>query len=223
MRTYDKSKPLIIIHIPKAAGTSTMRVFKKWFRGNFHTHYFNEPENKLPERLNLTELHSVQSPLALHGHFNKLRGFGIEEYYPAVDQFVTILRDPYELHISHYFYVRKVGSTWRDKSRVPTADLETYLKTTRPNMLNHFPREMNMHNYKDMMEEFFIEIGITEKLIESMHRIGKKLGFIFDEKSLKKLNQTARDQELPDSFKDQFVELYRLEHEVYQYALSRYL
>lgn len=223
MRAYDRNEPLIVIHIPKAAGTSSQQIFKKWFGDNYHRHYFNQQEDRLPERLDLNNLHSAANPLVLHGHFNKLRGFGVEDYYPDIKQFITILRDPYELLISRYFYVRRVGTSWKDQSRVPKSDLEAYLRETKPNMLNHFPRELNLSNFKDILEEYFIEIGITEKLPESMGRIGEKLGFCFNPDDLEYLNATERDQETPVDFKEQFIELNPLEFEVYEYALSRYL
>jgi len=223
MKKYDRKNPLIVIHIPKAAGTSSQQIFKSWFKSNFHRHYFNEPKGLMPIKLDLEILHTCESPVVLHGHFNKLRGFGVEDYYPTIDQFITIIRDPFELLISHYFYVRKVGNAWKDKSRLPGADLEHYLKVTKPNMLNHFPRVMNLNNYKDILEEYFIEIGITEYLQESMARIGYKLGFEFNPADLGVLNVTKRDQDVSIAFRDQFIELNRLEFEVYEYALSKYI
>jgi len=176
----------------------------------------------MPEKINLQELHSADNPLVLHGHFNKLRGFGVEDYYPGIDQFITILRDPFELLISHYFFVKKQSGNWKDQSRVPEDDLHAYLKSTKPNMLNHFPREMDLGNYKNIMDELFIEIGITEKLSISLQRIADKLGFEFDESRLQKLNVTDRDQDVPESFREHFIELNPLEFAVYEHALLRY-
>ena len=222
MKPYNIQKPLIVIHIPKAAGRSSRTVFKDWYGDNLHLHYFDEVNGKMPDYIDIDKLHSPKKPLVLYGHFNKLRKFGIEDYYPGADQFVTILRDPYELLISHYFYSKKVGDTWQDKSRAPKTDLETYLNNTKPNMLNHFPREMNINNYKDICEQYFIEIGITEKLDESLHRIAKKLGVKYSN-NVPEINKTERTQKVPEGFRDQFIELHRLEYEVYNYALNKYL
>ena len=223
MKNYNRAKPLIVIHIPKAAGTSSQQMFQSWFQNNFHRHYFNETEGTKPVKIDLQSLHSYENPLILHGHFNKLRGFGVEDYYPEIDQFITILRDPFELMISHYFFVRKAGRNWKDQSRVPGNDLRSYLENTKPNMLNHFPREMTLNNYKDIIEEYFIEVGISEKLADSLERIAGKLGFEFDQDQLEELNKTERDQDVPQSFREQFIELNRLEFAVYEYALSRYI
>ncbi len=35
--------------------------------------------------------------ICIHGHFSKYRGMGIKAYYPEVEPFITVLRDPYEI------------------------------------------------------------------------------------------------------------------------------
>ena len=88
-------------------------------------------------------------------------------------------------------------------------------------MLNHFPREVTQDNYKDMIEQYFIEIGVTEKLDISLARIADKLGFEYSN-NVPFLNKTKRVTSVSDSVKDQFIELNPLEYEVYNFALSKY-
>lgn len=123
----------------------------------------------MPPKYNIFNMHSSEKPILLYGNFNKSRGFGAEDYYPDIKQFITILRDPFELTVSSYFYTRKTGSNWKDQSRAPKGKLQEFLLNAKPNMLNHFPREITFHNYRDIIEEYFIEVGITEYLDESMH------------------------------------------------------
>lgn len=47
-------------------------------------------------------------------------------------------------------------------------------------MLNFFPEKITFDNYQRLIEEHYIEIGITEYLGESMKRIAKKLDQSFD-------------------------------------------
>lgn len=216
MRTYDPSQPLIFIHVPKTAGIAVRRIVEGWFPGGLHLHYYNEATATMPPRRTLT------GRCAVYGHFNGLRGFGIRDYYPQVDQFVTILRDPFETAISTYFYVRKDGVNWRDQERVPQADLEAYLREARPNILNHFPREMTMQNYRDVMDELFVEVGVTERLPESLGRIATALGQVFDPASLETLNATPRDQTVGPQWREMYAERYPLEFAVYEYALARF-
>jgi hypothetical protein len=223
MRIYDRNEPLIVIHVPKAAGNSSLKFFEKWYGDGFLRHYFNEPKGQMPKKYDLFDLNTADNPVALHGHFNKLRNFGVEDYYPDVKQFVTILRDPFELTISNYFFTRKNSSSWKDKSRIPNEDaIEKYLINAKPNMLNHFPREITKDNYKDVIDEYFIEIGITERLEESMKWIAHKLGMTYDEAILGHHNATERDQEVPDYLRALFVERNQLEFDVYNYALEKF-
>jgi len=222
MRTYDPNHPLIVIHIPKTAGMTTERFYKRWFKDGFLRHYYIPSEDKMPEKFDLFGMHSKEKPIVLHGHFNKLRNFGIADYYPKADQFITILRDPFEQMVSTYFFVKKVGINWKDKSRIPKGELRDFLFSRKPNMLNHFPKDVTMYNYKDIIETFFIEIGITEHLEKSMKRIARKLNFdYYPELLTKRLNATERDQYVPYELKEEFKEKNKQEYAVYNYALGK--
>lgn len=224
MRSYDKSEPLICIHVPKAAGSSAKKFFSNWYNDNFINHYFDEEKALMPVKHNIFDIHTCDMPVLVYGHFNRLRGFGVEDYYPDVKQFVTILRDPFELTVSHYFYVRKNSSGWKDKSHtIDEHNIEKYLKSAKVNMLNHFPLEVTKENYKDIIEEFFVEIGITEMLGESMKRIAKKLNKPYDASLLGNYNATERDQSVPDYLKEMFLEKNALEYEVYNYAFEKFI
>lgn len=223
MRRYDRNQPLIVIHVPKAAGNSSQKFFQTWYGDGFLRHYFNEPKGLMPQKYDLGTLHSSDKPIVLHGHFNKLRNFGVEDYYPEIKQFVTILRDPFELTISSYFYTKKVGPNWIDKTRIPKEEeIEKFLTNAKPNMLNHFPRVINDKNYKDIIEEYFIEIGITECLRDSMNWIAYKLGMPYNDAILGHYNATERDQDIPCHLKELFIEKNKLEFDVYNYALKKF-
>ncbi|MCP4822603.1 MAG: hypothetical protein GY892_00660 [Shimia sp.] len=221
MRDFENQKPLIFIHVPKTAGGAVRQIVKDWFPNRFHRHYYNESAGGMPDLLPLKSEQFIKYPPVIFGHFNRNRGFGIEDYYPDVSQFVTILRDPFEVAISHYFFVRKVSEHWKDQSRVPGVSLEEHIKVTGLNMLNHFPREMSSENFKDILEEYFIEIGITEELSKSLGLISKKLGVEFDPFQLEVVNVTERDQPLPEEYRDQFYDKHPLEYAVYEFAKSR--
>lgn len=222
MRQYDPNLPLIFIHIPKTAGTSVREIFEGWFGSGLYRHYFDEEADKLPAKHDLPLLHSIERPVVVYGHFNSLRGFGVEDYYPEVRQFITILRDPFEKVISSYYYIRKFGGEWKDQSRVPKSDIREYLLKTPPNTLNHFPRKVTKDNYRALIDEFFIEVGVMEYLVPSMQRIAKEISREFDSRLLQHQNVTVRDQPNPKDLRDEYVERYPLEFEVFEYALSRY-
>lgn len=217
MIAYDANQPLIIIHIPKAAGHTAMVFFKQWFKDGFLQHYYDGQKEEMPPKHDIFGLHSAAQPICLHGHFNRIRKFGVEDYYPNAKQFITIVRDPYELVLSNYHYVKHRGVAWNNPTYVPSGELRDFLQKAKPNMLNHFPRKMNLDNYKDIIEEYFIEIGITEHLDSSMRRISEKLCMPYDPSLLGRLNVTKRDTPPPNDLKDMFIENNPLEYAVYEY------
>lgn len=193
MKRFDPEKPLIFIHVPKTAGMSVQEIFRGWFGSGLIRHYFNEVAGTPPQRDPRFERHDRTDAVCVYGHFNRNRAFGVTDTYPDATQFITLLRDPFEMACSAYFFTRKVGANWKDTSRVPQADLITYLAENAPNMLNHFPRVVTKANYRDVIDEYFVEIGLTERLAESMARIATALGRNFDPSSLARLNVTKRD------------------------------
>jgi len=222
MRSYDRSKPLIFIHVPKSAGTSVRQVFGRWFGTGLLDHYFDEQRNLWPPVLDLERLHTPSAPVTVYGHFNRLRGFGVEHDYPQVRQFVTLLRDPYEAAVSAYFYLRQNGHEWHDQSRIPRQSLHRFLLETPPNILNHFPRPVTCDNYREQIEYFFVDVGVMAHLSESMRRIALRLGMPFEESMLPHVNATPRTQAPELDLRDVYRDMHPLEHEVYDHVAARF-
>ncbi len=224
MKAYDCNKPLIHIHIPKTGGVSIREIYKKWFNNGLLFHYYNEGDGKMPQKHDLDALHTRNIAICIYGHFNRERNFGIEHYYPEVNQFITIFRDPFEKAVSGYFYSRKNSTNWKDQSRIPKVELRDYLLRNNDGagMFKHFPRKVTMENFKEVIETQFIEIGVLEYLDESMKRIASKLNCKYDPSFLQVLNVTERDQRVPYELKEEFIEKEPLVYAVYNYVLSKY-
>jgi len=222
MIEYETNLPLIIIHLPKTAGVSVKEIYRAWFSDGLLFHYFEEGKRGMPTKYDLVGMHSKERPIALYGHFNKRRGFGVEQYYPDAKQFITILRDPFERAISGYYFLRNYGKNWKDQSRIPKNDIREYLLNFKGSMTNQFPCETTLDNYKEVIESLFIEVGITEFLDESMTRIAQKLSKEYKPGSLPHLNATERDQSTPYDLKEAFMEKNQLDYAIYNYVLSKY-
>ena len=155
MKQYDPKKPLISIHLPKCGGTSFAEILKRWFGKEYLEHYHDERRNKHPRRYNLYQdpyrQHFIPN-LCIHGHFNNERGNGVERYYPEVDQYITIIRDPFELHLSAYFFRKRrekehSGSVyWAGEPHPIIANnwnLEDYLRESKKShLLSFFPSDI---------------------------------------------------------------------------------
>ena len=112
MRAYDPSLPLIAIHIPKTGGVSIQQIYKEWFGDGFLTHY-KEKGGSLPERHDLPSIQSQLTPTVVYGHFNKLRKFGIEQYYPEVEQGKTfVATDSLKLNSASFKNVKTASNAW---------------------------------------------------------------------------------------------------------------
>lgn len=223
MRDYDCNLPLVIVHVPKTAGTSFGEILRGWYGHHLLPHYYNDATDEMPHRHDLAHMQSLGRPLAVYGHFNRMRGFGIEHYYPQVEQFVTILREPFDMAVSAYFFMRKNRAHWKDQSKIPSESLENHLLSTTATFLDFFPQKVTFDNYKEMIETRFIEIGITEHLGESIERIARKLNCEYKADSLPRLNVTERDQEIPGFLRDAFIERHPLAYAVYRYVADSYI
>lgn len=225
MKYYDYKDPLISIHIPKSGGTSFSNVLKEWFGQCYYQHYFDEKRNKLPKKVRLkVPIFNIQRrSICIHGHFNRERGFGINKYYPKVNQFISILRDPLELQLSFFFYKEKIlsnNSFYQNGDRVTEffKDVDEFLECSKPFMLLHFPDKIDESNYMQIINEQFVHLGIMENYQRSIDIIAEKL-----KKSRVKvdhLNKSPRNQNPSESSKKIFLQKCSLEYKIYNYAVS---
>ncbi|WP_299880742.1 hypothetical protein [uncultured Cocleimonas sp.] len=221
MKKYDNSKPLILIHVPKTAGISIKEIYKSWF-GNRLLFHYSDGNNTLPPRHSLKE-NARDGSLCVYGHFNRAKKFGVEHYYPEVNQFVTIIREPFEMAVSGYFYVRKTNPNWRDQLNLQKGGLREYLESMHSGLLNFFPQEVTNDNYVEIIEAKYVEIGVTEFLSESIARIAEKLNQQYSPEMLKHLNVAKRDLDVPYELKESFMNRHKLEYSVYNYVLNKFI
>jgi len=154
MKSYEPKKALISLHIPKCGGQSFRRVLAGWFKDKFFIHYFQQ-YNRLPP------LQQLKPGICIHGHFNQEKGFGTEDYYPSVDQFITVLRDPLEMAISNYFFWKKIARKRQLESgvlKVGSKDdyrnIEDFFsKRPKSHLLNFLPQGISEKNYKDFFSD----------------------------------------------------------------------
>lgn len=220
MKAYDPEKPLISLHIPKCAGQSFRQVLNQWFGGHLFIHYFQQ-YNALPPK------HALKPGMCIHGHFNRTKKMGTADYYPTVDQFITILRDPLEIAISNYFFWKK-----KERSRqlklgiIKEGDEHDYRniddffkKRPRSHILNFMPCDLTVKNYKQILETKFIWIGLSENLQASVDILSKLLGF--ERASINHVNASKRDEELSSINRKAFIDNNQSEFEIYQYVQER--
>ena len=217
MIEYNPDKPLISLHIPKCGGQSVRRVLKDIFGDKFYLHYFQK-RNALPEK------HELKPGICIHGHFNRTKGFGADDYYPGVDQFITFLRDPLEIMISNYFFWKRTARARQIKlgylkegDENDYRDIEDFFEK-RPvsHIPNFLPGYMTPDNFKQVFEEKFVHIGIVEDMKTSLTTMAKKLGFEFSEDVW--INKSQRNETVSQETKERFIENNAFAYAIYDYA-----
>jgi len=215
MKKYNTEKALFSIHIPKTAGTSFQKTLKFWFGEDLYLHYFDEKNNKMPEK------YVLKPGLCIHGHFNKRRRFGIFDYYPGANQFITIIRDPLELHLSNFFHVKNnIQSNKIYRSGLlqdfKWKNVDAYLDQSNSFLLSYFPWELTPDNFREILEKKFIHIGITENLQNSVNVLAEKM----EKKSLtvESDNVSPRDEIPSPNAIERWKKRHKLEYLIYEYA-----
>lgn len=230
---YDAGSPLFSVHIPKCAGSSLGEVLRNWFtpRGYF-THYFDEVRNAPPQdhRLWNADVPSRDFPICVHGHFNRARGYGVEHYYPQARQLITVIREPFEMKVSNYYYVLEsarlgAGGAKRSGAAHPIIaqswDLTTYLREDiSSHLLNFMPAHLNANNYKEVLESFFLYVGISERMETVVRELGQLLGF--PETTVPIVNAAARAGDVDDFQRELFREHNTLACAIYDYISARF-
>jgi len=232
MIAYDPSLPLIGLHVPKCAGQSMQQVLRRWFGSRMHWHYFNERANRMPLRLHPGPIRRLISSLlrrgfCIYGHFNRARGFRVEDYYPDARQLFTMVRDPLSTALSLYFFAKCQGrDRYRGGQVAPIADryqtVDAFIadQLERPYLVNYLPGPLTLENYVEMIQTRYVYIGIAEDLQTSIDHLAIRLGMA----GIKAphVNTSRHEETLDPGLAAAFERSRPLEYAIYHYALEHY-
>lgn len=228
-RVYDPAAPLIFTHIPKCAGTSFIRVLRFWFREAYcHLIQDETKDIKLPKVTVFNEDGSFRQDIkCIHGHFNHQRGYGLPDHYPEVKQYITIMRDPFDIVVSMYFFFKgksirgeffNRGEQIDVRDRFPT--VEHYVRNYPDWLYDHFPQNICLNNYQEQIRKRFIYIGLFEDMQTSID----VLAAIFGKNSMEmpKKNVSNYDEPVPERLRDRFYRDFPLLLKIHQFVKDRY-
>ena len=229
MRKYDPTKPVIFTHIPKCAGSSFIRLLRKWFGKQYRKLNQDETQDILLPRISTRDENGNWDPeiKCIHGHFDTLRGYGLPYYYPEIDQYFTIFRDPFDIVVSMFFFCKgrsAEGRFWYRGKQVNILDqypnVEFYLRENPYWIYNHLPQDITIQNFEERLREHFIYIGIQEELQTSIGLLSRILGK--PEIQLPRYNESNYDEPVPEWLREKFYEDYPLLNRIYEFAKQNY-
>ena len=229
MKKYDPTQPLVYTHIPKCAGSSVVRLLRHWFGDEYHKLNQDERRDIVLPKVETKDRKGKWLPnvKCIHGHFNHGRGYGLPYFYPELEQYFTILRDPFDLAVSMYFFAKgrsREGQFWFRGQSVDIndqfPDVESYVKTYPYWIFDHLPQDVTLENYEERLQSKFIYIGIFEDLQTTIDNLGKVLGK--PSAKLPHFNVSTYDENIPEHLREQFYEDYPLLKKVYDFGVANY-
>ncbi len=148
-------------------------MFAVWFPGKLHGHYRDDNTKAPPKKI-------VPKPgWCIYGHFNSLRGLGLMEFYPEARQCATFMREPFERTLSQWRYAmarnaqmkRVTFREWLEEGAANNAEG----KNSR-SFACQFPKTLTLDNIERVLREYFVFVGILERLPESIAALANVLG-----------------------------------------------
>ncbi len=102
-QAVKRNRAIIFVHIPKAAGTTLNKILARQY-GQNRIFALKEPV-KGRSLQDLREIPDAQRRKlkVVRGHFN----FGLHDLLPQPSTYITLLRNPVDRALSHYYYILK--------------------------------------------------------------------------------------------------------------------
>jgi hypothetical protein len=136
---------------------------------------------------------------------------GVEAYYPGAEQFITILRDPLEIATSNYFFWKRKGRQRQiERGVIRAGDEDDYRgiddffrKRSRSHIFNFLPSSMTKDNFREVLEQRFVWVGLAENLEAAVPVLAGRLGFA--PAAIEHINVSSRDEELSPALRKDFI------------------
>jgi hypothetical protein len=231
-RAYDPARAVFSLHVPKTAGTSFRKDLEAWFGPDHLALHYRGDQGEPPARA------ALKPGLCVHGHFNRLRGIGVRQYYPEAGQFIVLLREPFERFVSTWRYLHfqiRHGVHQPDFADQP--DLETWLDRRRRaaegretedpfSFLAQLADPTHPRNPAAVFGPEYLAVGVTERYAESLALIAAVLGRAppAEVTRLNRADEAHRDGDPKDERPDLrriYERAFPLEYAVYEAACAR--
>lgn len=183
-----ENRLVILLHIPKTAGTSLRSVFQRQFAAHEFVYYYRAPSDTDMRRLEALD----QEPPEVKRRYRGLSGhmpYGIHRQYPQESIYLTMLRAPVSQVLSHYHFIRR-NPINRAHAEVSQLSLEDFVQTGRGSnfqtrlLAGEAGEDYNndpelLERARQHLDTHFITPGTTERFDESLLIFQHELGWRF--------------------------------------------
>ncbi len=231
---HSKSEQAVVfLHIIKTAGTTLHRIIERQYRPE-QLYSVGLVEGESLEELAQLDKARKAKVRMLRGHIS----YGAHEFLPRPATYMTVLRDPVERVISHYYFIlRTTGHYLYDSLTSEDINLQTFIENKTHVMIDNTQtraisgiwnkakfgectREM-LETAKRNLRKDFAVVGLTEKFDETLLLMKRTLGWqnVFYTRHNVTPRRPRRDA-LPPATLDAILEVNQLDIELYRYATT---
>ena len=236
-KNTKQEQSLIFLHVPKAAGSTFYKIIERQYKPNS---IFSIDGQRVRESIDEFK----KLPVAQREEIRVLKGhmyFGLHELLPQPSTYITILRDPVERIISHYYYVlrspnhylyNKVTSQHMSLKDYVCSGISTELDNGQTRLLSGLEQTVFgweecstkvLELAKQNIKNHFAVVGLSERFDETLILLQKafayKIPFYVQENVTK--NRPLKENISQDTLK--FIEKYNeLDIELYKYAKNNF-
>jgi len=238
---YKNDKIVIFLHIPKAAGSTLRRIISSQYKQSSILSLNSSSLSDCKKEIDDLSEAQVKELKFIQGHIE----FGLHKYLSRPCTYITMLRNPAQRIISHYYYVLRTPDHYLYNTVVTNKmSLEDYICSQITTELNNGQTRLlagnnkvhsgscsteDLQNAKKHLEENFAVVGLSERFDESLLLLKKSLNLAasFYRNENITQNKPLTEKELSDLLKlikqhnELDFELYRFAQEKLELELAK--
>lgn len=231
----NSDQALIFLHVPKTAGITLHRIIEKQYRPDEMFTVLKEVESI--DQFRVLPEDQRAKVRVLKGHFF----FGVHELLPRPSTYFTVLRDPIDRVISHYYYVllRDTDSKLHRTVSEKNLSLEQFLESgVLPSADNGLTRYLSgvgdsapygkcpqsaLELAKSNLENHFSVVGLTDRFDETLILLKRAFGWKFAFYKNKNITSDRPPKEKLSASTLALIERYNeLDRELYRFGKQRF-
>lgn len=230
--TMPPPQTVIFLHIPKTAGTTLYHIIERQYQpGEYYV--INQPYKELLS-LQHTPPENKAGIRLLAGHIH----FGIHEILPQPATYFTILRQPRDLVISYFYYLRSAVSHpyshlaksmslpefVENRVDLNMSNMQTRMLAGRPSYGDYYEcTPDDLETAKENLRQSFTVVGLTEQFDETLLLLQRAFGW--QNLYYARMNVTRKKpshQDLPPDVIQAIAQANQLDEALYLYATTLY-